>query len=182
MAVARTPRTRWVEEGLRVLATGGPDAVRIEPLARKLGVTKGGFYWHFDDRGALLQEMLDAFEQAGVDEIIEKVERAGGDGRARLRLLFALTSGSDGRVKVEMAVRDWARRDKGVARRLRRVDNRRMDYLRALYREFCRSDDEVEARSMLAFSLFIGMHFITADHGDLSRKDALGIAQEWLLR
>ena len=50
MAVARTPRGRWVEEGLRALAAGGPDAVRIEPLAQALGVTKGGFYWHFADR------------------------------------------------------------------------------------------------------------------------------------
>ncbi|HYP55470.1 MAG TPA: helix-turn-helix domain-containing protein, partial [Solirubrobacterales bacterium] len=50
MPATRTPRTAWVEEGLRALATGGPDAVRVEALARALGVTKGGFYWHFDGR------------------------------------------------------------------------------------------------------------------------------------
>jgi AcrR family transcriptional regulator len=49
-----------VEEGLRALGDGGLDAVRIEPLAQALGVTKGGFYWHFADRGALLDEVLDA--------------------------------------------------------------------------------------------------------------------------
>ena len=53
----------WIDEGLRALAGGGPDAVRIEPLAQALGVTKGGFYWHFDDRRALLDEMLDAWER-----------------------------------------------------------------------------------------------------------------------
>jgi AcrR family transcriptional regulator len=51
MAVSRTPRGRWVEEGLRALGDGGLDAVRIEPLAQAIGVTKGGFYWHFADRG-----------------------------------------------------------------------------------------------------------------------------------
>ena len=52
-APTRTPRRTWVEQGLRALAAGGPDAVRIEPLAQALGVTRGGFYWHFADRRAL---------------------------------------------------------------------------------------------------------------------------------
>jgi len=46
-APTRTPRSSWVEEGLQALARGGPEAVRIELLARALGVTRGGFYWHF---------------------------------------------------------------------------------------------------------------------------------------
>src|ERR1700694_1520326 len=87
----RTPRSRWSEEGLRALAAGGPDAVRIEPLAQALGVTRGGFYWHFNDRGALLQEMLDTWERASTDEVLERVERQGGDARAKLRRAGALT-------------------------------------------------------------------------------------------
>src|ERR671919_474246 len=90
MAIARTPRARWIDQGLQALAAGGPGAVRIEALARTLGVTKGGFYWHFDDRRALLEEVLDAWEQIGVDEVIERVESHGGDARARLRRLFRL--------------------------------------------------------------------------------------------
>ena len=50
----RTPRERWIEAGLQALAAGGPDAVRIDPLAKALGVTRGGFYWHFENRDALL--------------------------------------------------------------------------------------------------------------------------------
>jgi hypothetical protein len=42
----RTPRSKWIEEGLRALAAGGPEAVRIEALAHALSVSKGGFYWH----------------------------------------------------------------------------------------------------------------------------------------
>jgi AcrR family transcriptional regulator len=52
-----------VEEGLRALGDGGLDAVRVESLAQAIGVTKGGFYWHFADRGALLDEVLDAWER-----------------------------------------------------------------------------------------------------------------------
>src|SRR5215470_6364204 len=119
-AITRTPRSRWIEEGLRALAAGGPDAVRIEALAQALGVTKGGFYGHFADRGALLEEVL------------ERVERHGGDVRTRLRLAGALTFSGE-LLPIDLAVRDWARRDHPVAERLQRVDNRRMDYLRVLF-------------------------------------------------
>ena len=175
-APTRTPRSSWIDEGLRALAAGGPDAVRIEPLAQALGVTKGGFYWHFDDRRALLEEMLDAWERASVDEVIERVESEGGDARAKLRRLFALASSSGELLKIDLAIRDWARRDKTVAERLRRVDNRRMDYMRSLFGAFCPDEDEVEARCMLAFSLWIGNHFIAADHGARSRADVLRLA------
>src|SRR6266496_6234457 len=137
MALTRTPRTNWIEEGLRALAAGGPDAVRIETLAEALGVTKGGFYWHFDDRRALLEEILDMWERLSVDDVIERVESEGGDARAKLRRLSALASSSDEPLKIDLAVRDWARRDQTVAERLRRVDNRRMDYLRSLFGAFC---------------------------------------------
>src|SRR3712207_6616915 len=126
MPTVRTPRERWVEEGLRALAAGGPDAVRVEPLAQALGVTKGGFYWHFDDRRALLDEMLDAWERVGVDAVIERVEVEGGDARAKLRRLFGIASSGGDLLKIDLAIRDWARRDKPVADRLRHVDNRRM--------------------------------------------------------
>ena len=176
MALTRTARSRWIDEGLRALADGGPDAVRIEPLARALGVTKGGFYWHFDDRRALLEEMLDTWERVSVDEVIERVEGEGGDARARLRRLFGLGSSSDELLRIDLAVRDWSRREQAVAERLRRVDNRRMEYMRSLFGAFCPDQDDVEARCMLAFSLWIGNHFIAADHGARSRADVLKLA------
>src|SRR5450755_1965373 len=122
MAVTRTPRISWIDEGLRALAAGGPDAVRIETLAQALGVTRGGFYWHFDDRRALLEEMLDRWERASTDEVLERVERKGGDARTKLRRAGALTF-SDRLLPIDLAVRDWSRREPKVAERLRRVDN-----------------------------------------------------------
>src|SRR5881227_1859457 len=94
-APTRTPRTSWIEGGLRALAAGGPDAVRIEPLAQALGVTRGGFYWHFDDRRALLEEMLDTWERVGVDDVIERIESEGGDAKTKLRRLFEIGASSD---------------------------------------------------------------------------------------
>jgi AcrR family transcriptional regulator len=183
MAVTRTPRDRWIEEGLRALGVGGPDAVRIEKLAKALGVTKGGFYGHFDGRGALLEEMLDAWERVMIDEVIEHLEGEGGDARAKLRRLFALASSTEARglMSIDLAVRDWARRDKAVARRLRRVDNRRMEYMRSLFGAFCRDEDDVEVRCLLVASLFAGNKLLAADHGPRSRAEVLDLALSRLL-
>ena len=180
-APTRTPRASWIQEGLRALGVGGPDGVRIEKLAQALGVTKGGFYWHFDDRPALLEEMLDAWERLTVDEVMERVEGGGGDARARLRRLFALASSIRDLTKIELAVRDWARRDKAVAKRLRRIDNRRMEYMRSLFAAFCPDEDEVEVRCMLVMSLFVANHLIATDHGARSRADVRELALRRLL-
>jgi AcrR family transcriptional regulator len=179
VAITRTPRNGWIDEGLRALAAGGPDAVRVEALARTLGVTKGGFYGHFSDRSALLAEMLDSWERMSTQEVIERVEREGGDARVKLRKAGALTF-SRALLPIDLAVRDWARRDPAVAKRLRRVDNRRMEYLRELFGTFCSDEDDIEARSMLAFSLLIGNHFMAADHGTRSRAEVIDLAARLL--
>jgi AcrR family transcriptional regulator len=179
-APIRTPRTAWVDAGLRALAAGGPDAVRIEPLAKALGVTRGGFYWHFEDRSALLDEMLDTWERRSTDDVLARVEREGGDPREKVRRAGMLTFSRE-LLPVDLAVRDWARRDPAVAERLRRVDDRRMAYLRRLIGALSPDADDVEARGMLAFSLAIGDHFIAARHGDRTRAEVLDLAMQRLL-
>jgi AcrR family transcriptional regulator len=179
-AATRTPRNNWIDEGLRALAAGGPDAVRVEPLAQTLGVTKGGFYWRFSDRRALLEEMLDTWERASVDEVIERVEGGGGDARAKLRRLSAIAGSSGEALRIDLAVRDWSRRDKRVAKRLTHVDNRRMDYMRSLFGAFCPDEDDVEVRCLVFYSLWIGSHFIAADHGARSRADVVKLALKQL--
>lgn len=179
MATVRTPRSAWVDAALDALADGGPEAIRIETLAAGLGVTKGGFYWHFADRQALLEDMLDSWERGAVDDVIARVEAETGDPRARVQQLFHLAPSAD--FEVELALRDWSRRDRDVARRLRGVDTRRMAWLRSLFAQLCEDEDEVEARSMLAYSLMVGSYFIAAQHGDRSRRQILQLAVDHLL-
>src|SRR3954470_17420246 len=182
-APTRTPRGEWIAAGLKALAARGPDAVRIEVLAQELGVTRGGFYWHFENRRALLDEMLDSWERVLIDEAIARVEEAGGDARARLRRLFSLAiAGGAELLRIENAIRDWARRDAAVAERLRRVDNRRMDYLRSLFATFCPDPDDVGVRCMLTFSVRIGAYVVGADHPGRSRTDVMKLTGQWLLR
>ncbi len=181
MGVTRTPRERWIEQGLQALAAGGPDAVRVEALAKELGVTKGGFYGSFADREALLGAMLDTWERESTDDVLDRVEREGGDPRTRIERAGVLTFSDDRLLPIDLAVRDWARRDEAVALRLRRVDNRRMALLREMIGTFCPDPDEVEARSLLAFCVAIGEHFLAADHGDRTRAEVLARAADLLL-
>lgn len=181
MPELRTPRENWIVEGLRALGVGGPDAVRVEKLARTLGVTKGGFYGYFADRGALFTEMLDAWERTVVDAAMHLVDAGGGDERARLRRLFQVATDAGEMLGVELAIRDWARRDPDVARRLKRVDDRRMDYMRGLFSSFCADPGDTEARCLLAFALFVGDRLVVAGHGSRSRADVRARALEHLL-
>ncbi|HZV73160.1 MAG TPA: TetR/AcrR family transcriptional regulator [Conexibacter sp.] len=181
MAKVRTPRGAWVEAALQALATGGPEGVRVEALAARLGVSKGGFYWHFEDRAALLEEMLDSWEQRVVGDVIARIESEPGEPRAKLQHLFELASTSVDLLPLELALRDWSRRDGDVAARLHRVDNQRMEYLRSLFGPICIDEDDVEARSILAFSLFIGSNFIAAEHRGRSRSQVLQLAIDRLL-
>ena len=181
MGALRTPREKWVEEGLRALAEGGVEAVRVEALAKALGVTKGGFYGYFADRGALLEAMLDAWERECVDDVLDRVEREGGDLRDKVRLAGQLTFSSGRLLPIDLAVRDWARRDEAVAERLRRVDNRRMQLARDGISTFCADPDEVEARALLAFCTAIGSHFLAADHPGSTRAQVIARAADLLL-
>lgn len=182
MAKVRTPRDAWVGAALQALAAGGPESIRVEALATRLGVSKGGFYWHFKDRAALLEEMLDSWEQSVVGDVIAQVESEPDEPRAKLRHLFDLaTASAADLLPVELALRDWSRRDGEVAARLHRVDDQRMEYLRSLFRPICVDDGDVEARSILAFSLFIGSNFIVAEHPGRSRSQVLQLAIDRLL-
>ena len=179
----RTTREEWIAEGVRALASGGVDAVRVEAIARTLGVTKGGFYGYFADREALLGGILDAWERALLFEPMTKIDAEPGNGRARLRQLFKLAaaSGHD-MLAVELAVRDWARHDGAVAVRVSSVDNRRTAYMRALFAEFCDDPEDVEGRCLLASTLFIGNHFVATNHPHRARTYVVESALAHLLR
>lgn len=185
MANVRTPRGAWIDAALQALAEGGPDAVRIEALAARLHVSKGGFYWHFANRDALLGELLDTWEKTMVGDVIANIESQPADPQTKLQHLFELASeaaASPTGLAVELALRDWSRRNEDVAQRIRRVDDRRMEYMRSLFGQICTDENDVEVRCMLAFSLFIGSYFIAAQHGEKSRSEVLQLALDRLLR
>jgi AcrR family transcriptional regulator len=129
LAMTQLTRDKWLSAAFDALAEGGIDALRVERLADRLGVTKGSFYHHFDDRRGLHLAMLDAWEQAGTSKVIEDVDSFSSSAGERLRRLahrtMAVDPSSDA---IENAIRAWAAVDEVAAGATARVDTRRLRY------------------------------------------------------
>ena len=151
----------WIDEGLRTLLRSGVEAVRVEPLALALNVTKGSFYWHFKDRPALLMAMLEAWQVRATNAVIDEVEETGGDAIQRLTTLFTIVSRADGRL--ERAVRNWAAHDDMAKAALGAVDHRRFSYLETLFRALGFEEDDALARARLCHQSVIGQFALEPD-------------------
>lgn len=134
--------------------------MRVEPLAKELGVSKGSFYWHFSDRAAFLEAIVDAWEQQGTHAIIEAVERGPDDPSERLWALFERTFGTEAEVDAfETAVRAWATRDAHARAVTKRVDRRRLAFVADLLRAAGIPKAEAKRRADLLYCTLIGEFF-----------------------
>lgn len=170
--MSKKSRDDWLRAALRRLARHGIEGVRVEPLAKDLGVTKGSFYWHFGDRGELLAAMLEEWAETATEAVIHQAEEAGAEPRARLERLTTIAS-EEFNAELELALRDWGRRDRLAGRVMEEVDGRRIDYMRQLLRESGFEPIEIEARAFLLYSSLLGNALLPPDHGRFSRKRVL---------
>lgn len=154
MVTDRLDREAWLKAGLALLAEQGIGAVRITELAARLEVTKGSFYWHFQDRPAFLSAILETWESVATDAIIATINESGGDARARFRLLFQKSLDADGRLF--FAIQGWARSDSEAAAVLNKITRRRIAYVRQLFLEAGFGLREASARAQFAFQALIG--------------------------
>lgn len=116
----------WVAAGLGMLVESGVDAVKVLPLANRLGVTRGSFYWHFKNRDALLAKLLDAWETTNTRAIVEAVATPGTLVDKYIALSRLWLGWSDFDPDLDVAVRNWGRRDPAVLERLKAADECRV--------------------------------------------------------
>lgn len=145
----------WARAALEVLAERGIEAVAVEPLARRLEVTKGSFYWHFSDHAALLKAALREWERRETREVIALVEGVPEPRERLLRLFGEAMPGPAGRRALELAVSDAATHPV-VARALRRVVQRRIAYLDECYRRLGFPPAAARHRALLTYSAYLG--------------------------
>jgi AcrR family transcriptional regulator len=156
----------WVNAAFDLLAEGGIDAVRVDPLAKRLGVTRGSFYWHFKDRAALHQAMLKQWRKWATYQVGDRIEKAVLDAGERLRRTLALpTSGprATRAAAIEMAIRLWARRDEEAAAAVERIDHHRLRYYAKLFVERGHTDDEARQRAYLFYATLMAQAIVTTD-------------------
>lgn len=146
----------WVKAAYEMFEEGGVGAVRIDPLAKRLGITRGSFYWHFKDRAALIRAVLNRWVELETERTITANEDEGGDASERLLRLLRTCASDDGRL--EVGVREWATGDKEAREIIRRMDERRVGYMAALAREAGASEHEAPSRSRLAYLAWLGSY------------------------
>jgi AcrR family transcriptional regulator len=137
-----------------VLGESGVEAVRIEPLAKLMHVTKGSFYWHFRNRDELLTAILREWATRETEDIIKQIEIMGGDASTKLLNLFELAVQDDGRL--ENAIRIWATKSTNAVAIITEIDQRRLDYLQHLFEEIGFSAWEAKTRARLAYHSLVG--------------------------
>lgn len=169
----------WIAAGWRALAEGGPAAVRIEGLARALGVTKGGFYGQFADRAALLDAMLGQWRERAGRALIARVEMLGGAPEDRLWALIE-TVIREGAGSPEPALRAWARGDETMRAALAAVDRQRLDYLNGLFAAMGFGAEDAAARTRLCYLALVAEHQL-ATAPSLAERLAAARAQFALL-
>ncbi|EDM76155.1 transcriptional regulatory protein [Plesiocystis pacifica SIR-1] len=156
-SVARLSKDDWIAAAAARFADAGAAAVRVEPLAKVLGVSKGSFYWHFSDRAALLAAIVDAWEQRGTLEIIDAVEEAADDPGKRLWILIERTFGTPAEADAfEAAVRAWAAQDAHAQAVAKRVDHQRLAFVAELLRAAGIPKAEAKRRADLLYCTLIG--------------------------
>jgi AcrR family transcriptional regulator len=143
----------WLDQGLRVLAKDGFTALRAEPLARMMGVSRGSFYWHFADVGAFHAAILKHWREIAAEQIIAGLEAASKD-QSPLPLLLRQAFG--GRLVLEKAVRTWATLDPVARNAVQAIDRRRLSYVESLLRGTGLTPGPARARAQIVYWAFIG--------------------------
>lgn len=153
-AKPRLTARAWADAALVAIGEGGLAAVAVEPLAARLGTTKGSFYWHFANRDALVEAALERWAETNTEATISEVE-AEPDVRRRIRLLFAEAIGAAAADPLEVALLATAS-DPRVAAALRRVTERRVAYVAGLFALLGFPEPEARRRGLLAYTVYLG--------------------------
>jgi AcrR family transcriptional regulator len=164
-------KTQWLRAGLDALRRDGVAGIRVERLAADLGITKGSFYWHFRDRGDMLDALLEFWSREMTDAEFERIQALRG-GLARRLLALAEDVLEKGLGRYDPAIRAWARSDGKVAAAVGRVDRRRLRALEKFFIEGGFGTAAAGTRARLFYTFLLGEPQVRAparEPGELQR-------------
>ena len=146
-------REDWLNRGLKILAQNGFTALKADPMAKALGVSRGSFYWHFTDIAAFHAAILKHWREVAAEQIIADLEAAS-DHHDRLPLLLRQAFG--GKLALENAVRTWATVDPAARSAVQAIDRRRLSYVESMLRASGLSPGVARARAQILYWAFVG--------------------------
>lgn len=176
-------RDDWLDAAAGEVASGGFGSLRVMTLAKRLGVTRGSFYWHFRDHEDLVTSFLNRWRDRRFVEL-EYLRSRGSDPEQELhqvlRLLLTDASRNVRRLQVELAVRDFARRNDYAAALVEEVDQARVEQNMRLFRNLGGDDREVEDLAMLMYVATVGSQVVLA--GRKGNEEAIRRIEELVAR
>ena len=160
---ASLQRDDWIQAAIMMLAEDSVDALRVDELARRLKVTKGSFYWHFDTRESLLHAVLDTWRARTTGEIEAFIHHTSGSPAARIGRLLRIAIRNRPDVPggpLELSLRDWARRDEKVRKIIDEVDAERIAFLGRLYLEAGLAEQDAADAALAHMAYTIGARML----------------------
>jgi AcrR family transcriptional regulator len=178
----RPGERQWIDAAIAHLVKANIDDIRIEELSRELRVSKGSFYWHFRNRDHLLDRVLEHW----LDRATVQVTRWARGGQSpsdrllRILSLPAKTPPEKRGADLELAIRSWARRDARAAEMVRKVDQKRAEFLHELMEELGFAGEEIQRRAAIAQSFMLGDAFLKLGTSEAERLAAVRILADLL--
>ena len=151
---SRLHREDWLLHALETLRREGVTGLRVEPLARQLGVTTGSFYWHFKDRQDLLDRVLEHWTDTMTRAVAKRMTSTAEPEEQLESLLAEVTR--EQRNRYEIAIRNWATFDACAGHAVRKVDECRMAYVNGLFLQIGFSEEQAEIRSLMLINYQVG--------------------------
>ena len=141
-------QAEWLEAALQQLTELSVAEIRIENLARSLGISKAGFYWHFKDRDQLLEMLLEYWTHEMTEVVTENALLNGLEPKARLIKTAEMILDND-LVRYEIGIRQWALSDKNAAKAVRKVNRIRLKFIKQAFLDYGFTGDDAEARALM---------------------------------
>lgn len=169
-AVVKRVREDWLDHARDALIRGGVDAVSVQSLSRRLGVTRGGFYGYFRNRDALLHQLLRHWRDSNT-RALRRIASSGASGRRQFDALVSMwIEDADYSPPYDAAVRDWARRDARVASVVRRVDSERIRLIGRIFERMGFPPRDARIRARITYYHQVGYYTLAVRESRDTRR------------
>jgi AcrR family transcriptional regulator len=131
-AVKTLNREEWLERALDVVSLAGGAKLRIDYLVKEIGVTKGSFYWHFNNRDDFVRNLIDYWHEHYTLTVSDYLDGIDGSAEEKMRKLMEMVF-VEQLTRHDLAIRSWAIAEPELRELVKRTDNHRLKYLRMLF-------------------------------------------------
>ena len=179
--IKRVSKEQWLSKALDTLESSGVEAVKIERLAKAFGISRSGFYWHFENRQDLLEHLLDYWVRRYTGVVTDDPDVAKLDPKKRLLTTMEMIRDKQ-LTKYDLAMTSWAKLDSHVHKVVKKVVKMRLDYLRVIFAELGFEGDELEMRTRLFVCYHSWEDTMFPDLSDQKHSKLLKLRHKYLIQ